>query len=112
MFNIWYLFPFTRTISHIQLHYFINITFPCHFSFSPHRVQQEAIIKQKEDEEKQHQKMQRHAEAIRHQVRERELSAVAKRREIFKEADRLVEEARQRRMRLDDIKEKKLKELK
>lgn len=75
-------------------------------------MQQEAIIKQKEDEERQRLKMQRHAEAIRHQVKERELSAVAKRREIFKEADRLVEEARQRRMRLDDIKEKKLKELK
>ncbi len=70
------------------------------------------IVKQKEEEEKQRQKANRHAEAIRNQVRERELSAIAKRREIFKEADRLIEEARQRRMRLDEIKEKKLKELK
>lgn len=75
-------------------------------------MQQETIIKQKEEEEKQRQKANRHAEAIRHQVRERELSAIAKRREIFKEADRLIEEARQRRVRLDEIKEKKLKELK
>ncbi|XP_049460187.1 cilia- and flagella-associated protein 45 [Epinephelus fuscoguttatus] len=75
------------------------------------KVQQEASIKQKEDEEKQRQKALRHAEAIRNQVKERELSAIAKRREIFKEADRLIEEARQRRVRLDEIKEKKLKEL-
>ncbi|XP_029301485.1 cilia- and flagella-associated protein 45 isoform X2 [Cottoperca gobio] len=76
------------------------------------KVQQEAIIKLKEEEDKQRQKANRHAEAIRSQVKERELSAVAKRREIFKEADRLVEEARQRRVRLDEIKDKKLKELK
>ncbi|XP_070762163.1 cilia- and flagella-associated protein 45 [Enoplosus armatus] len=75
------------------------------------KVQQEMIIKQKDAEEKQRQKAHRHAEAICHQVKERELSAVAKRREIFKEADRLVEEAQQRRMRLNEIKEKKLKEL-
>ena len=79
---------------------------------SPHRVQQEAIVKQMEGEEKRRQKAQRHSEAIRNQVKERELSAIAKRREIFKEADRLMEEARQRRVRLDEIKEKKLKELK
>ncbi|KAM9363763.1 cilia- and flagella-associated protein 45-like [Symphorus nematophorus] len=76
------------------------------------KVQQEMIIKDKEKEEKKRQKAQRHAEAIRHQVKDRELSAIAKRRELFKEADRLVEEARQRRLRLDEIKEKKLKELK
>ncbi|KAE8295494.1 Cilia- and flagella-associated protein 45 [Larimichthys crocea] len=76
------------------------------------KVQQEAIIKQKEEEERQRQKAQRHAEEIRQQVKERELSAIAKRREKFKEADGLMEEARQRRMRLDEIKEKKLQELK
>ncbi|XP_034556857.1 cilia- and flagella-associated protein 45 isoform X2 [Notolabrus celidotus] len=75
-------------------------------------VQQEIIIKQKEEEEKQRQKAKRHAEALRHQVKEREFSAIAKRREIFKEAGCLIEEARQRRERLDEIKEKKLRALK
>ncbi|XP_070684852.1 cilia- and flagella-associated protein 45 [Pempheris klunzingeri] len=75
------------------------------------KAQQDSIIRQKEAEEKQCQKMLRHAESIQCQVKEHELSAVAKRREVFKEADRLIEEARQRRMRLDDIKEKKLEEL-
>lgn len=76
------------------------------------RVQQETALKQKEEEEKQHQKALRHSDAIREQMREREFSALAKRREVFKEADQLIEEARQRRVRLDEIKEKKLKELK
>uniref|UniRef100_UPI003AAA80AC cilia- and flagella-associated protein 45 n=1 Tax=Centroberyx gerrardi TaxID=166262 RepID=UPI003AAA80AC len=76
------------------------------------RAQQQAIAKQQEEEEKQRHKALRHADGVRQQVRERELLAVAKRREIFKEGDRLDEEARQRRLRLDEIKEKKLKELK
>ncbi|KAM9733339.1 cilia- and flagella-associated protein 45 isoform 1-T2 [Menidia menidia] len=76
------------------------------------RVQQESITKQEEEEEKQRQGAQRHAQAIRQQVRERELSATARQRETFKEADRLIEEARQRRLRLHEIKERKLKELK
>ncbi|KAF3847982.1 hypothetical protein F7725_021010 [Dissostichus mawsoni] len=42
-------------------------------------VQQQAIVKLKEEEEKRHQKSSRHAEAIRTQVKEQELSAVAKR---------------------------------
>lgn len=74
-------------------------------------MHQETTVRQKEEEEKQRQKALLYSEAIRQQMKERELSAIAKRREIFKEADRLIEEARQRRMRLDEIKEKKLKEL-
>ncbi|KAM4628415.1 cilia- and flagella-associated protein 45 [Polymixia lowei] len=76
------------------------------------KAQQEAIAKRKEEEDRQRQRALRHAEGVRQQVRECELSAVAKRREIFKERDRLEEEARQRRTRLDEIKEKKLRELK
>ncbi|XP_010776750.1 uncharacterized protein [Notothenia coriiceps] len=75
-------------------------------------VQQQAIVKLKEEEEKRRQKLSRHSEAIRTQVKEQELSAVAKRRELFKESERLMEEDRQRRVRLEEIKEKKLQELK
>ncbi|KAK5868373.1 hypothetical protein PBY51_009398 [Eleginops maclovinus] len=75
-------------------------------------AQQQAIVKIKEEEERRRQRSNRHAEAIRNQVKEQELSAVAKRSETFKESDRLMEEARQRRLRLDEIKEKKLQELK
>ncbi|XP_049900894.1 cilia- and flagella-associated protein 45-like [Epinephelus moara] len=75
------------------------------------KVQQEALIKQEEAEEKQRQKAHRYSETIRNQVKAHELSAAAQRREVFKEADRLMEEARQRRVRLDEVKKKKLKEL-
>ncbi|MEQ2264537.1 hypothetical protein XENORESO_011903, partial [Xenotaenia resolanae] len=75
------------------------------------KTQQEALAKEKELKEKQLQKAFHHAETLRQQMKELELSALAKRREKFKEADRLIEEERQRRMRLSEIKEKKLKEL-
>ncbi|XP_024139305.1 cilia- and flagella-associated protein 45 [Oryzias melastigma] len=75
------------------------------------KVQQEEMAKQKEEEEKKRQKAQQHALAIRQQVKERELSAAAKRKEMFKEANRRLEEAKQRQSRLAEIKEKKLQQL-
>ncbi|XP_073706254.1 cilia- and flagella-associated protein 45 [Garra rufa] len=76
------------------------------------RAQQELIEKEREKEEQRHRKIQKHAEAVRQQVREREIQAVTQRRELFREGERLEEEARNRRARLDEIKEKKLRELK
>ncbi|KAM9332555.1 cilia- and flagella-associated protein 45 [Pholidichthys leucotaenia] len=76
------------------------------------KVQKEAMVKHREEEERQRQKAQHHIQAIRQQMKERELSAISKRRDTFQEASRLVEEARQRRVRLDEMKEKKLRELK
>uniref|UniRef100_A0A3P9AAU7 Cilia- and flagella-associated protein 45 n=1 Tax=Esox lucius TaxID=8010 RepID=A0A3P9AAU7_ESOLU len=76
------------------------------------RAQQASISKEKEKEEKHRIKLLRHAEGVRQQVREREMQAIALRKEIYKEGDRLNEEARLRRIRLDQIKEKKLSELK
>uniref|UniRef100_A0A3B4ARW9 Cilia- and flagella-associated protein 45 n=1 Tax=Periophthalmus magnuspinnatus TaxID=409849 RepID=A0A3B4ARW9_9GOBI len=74
-------------------------------------VQQEAITKEKEEEEKFQLNARRNAEAIRQQVKDRELSAIAKRREMFKDAEQLSEEARLRRLRLSEIKAKKLNDL-
>ncbi|CAJ1065777.1 cilia- and flagella-associated protein 45 isoform X3 [Xyrichtys novacula] len=76
------------------------------------KAQEEVIKRLKEEEGKHHKNAKLHAEALRHQVKEREISAVAKRREILKEAEDLILEAQQRRVRLDEIKEKKLKALK
>uniref|UniRef100_A0A672H6K0 Cilia- and flagella-associated protein 45 n=1 Tax=Salarias fasciatus TaxID=181472 RepID=A0A672H6K0_SALFA len=75
------------------------------------KVQKEAMAKEKEQQERQHENARRHAHAIRQQMQERELSAAAKRREFFKEADRRGEEARLRQQRLHEIKEKKLRDL-
>ncbi|CAI5683691.1 unnamed protein product [Oreochromis niloticus] len=75
------------------------------------KAQQEAEAKEKEQQERQRQKVLRHAEAVRQQVNERKQFAKAERRERFREADKLLEEAQQRQIRLNEIKEKKLKEL-
>ncbi|XDV28641.1 hypothetical protein PO909_031872, partial [Leuciscus waleckii] len=75
------------------------------------RAQQDLIEKEQGKEEQRHQHIQRHAEAARQQIRERELRAVSQHRELFQEGERLQEEARSRRARLDEIKEKKLREL-
>ncbi|XP_014018335.1 cilia- and flagella-associated protein 45 [Salmo salar] len=76
------------------------------------RAQQASICKEKDKEEKHRIKMLRQADGVRQQVREREMQAIALRREVYKEGDRLDEEARHRHIRLDEIKEKKLRELK
>ncbi|XP_037533704.1 cilia- and flagella-associated protein 45 [Nematolebias whitei] len=76
------------------------------------KVQQEAIAKEREQKERKLQKAFRHSETVRQQIKEQELSAIAKRRESFQEADRLLEKNRQRRLCLQEIKEKKLLELK
>ncbi|XP_062860946.1 cilia- and flagella-associated protein 45 [Trichomycterus rosablanca] len=76
------------------------------------RAQQESIAKEKAKEEHHRQQVQRHAEGVWRQVREHEAQAIARRRELFREGEKLDEEARSRRARLDEIKEKKLKELK
>ncbi|CAL8349699.1 unnamed protein product [Lota lota] len=76
------------------------------------RAQQAAIAKQEEEEQRHRQKALSHADGVRQQVREREQLAVAKRREVYKEREELDEVGRQRRLRLDEIKDKKLKELK
>ncbi|XP_030237300.1 cilia- and flagella-associated protein 45 [Gadus morhua] len=76
------------------------------------RAQQAAIAKQEAEEQGHRQKALQHADGVRQQVRERELQAVARRREVYKEREELDEAGRQRRLRLDEIKERKLRELK
>lgn len=69
------------------------------------------MMKLKEEEEKQHQKTQRHAAAIQQQVKECKLLGIAKRRETFQEGHQLTEKDLQRRLHLSEIKKKKLEEL-
>uniref|UniRef100_A0A3B4UTP0 Cilia- and flagella-associated protein 45 n=1 Tax=Seriola dumerili TaxID=41447 RepID=A0A3B4UTP0_SERDU len=75
------------------------------------KVQEQALVRQKEMEEKQREKALRHAETIRQQIREHELSAIAKRREIFQQAHELTNEDHERLVRLNEVKETKLKKL-
>uniref|UniRef100_A0A669B1H8 Cilia- and flagella-associated protein 45 n=1 Tax=Oreochromis niloticus TaxID=8128 RepID=A0A669B1H8_ORENI len=76
------------------------------------KVQQEEMVKEQVQNDRQHHKVQQHVQAIHQQMKEREILATAKRKETFKEAKRLMEETRQRRLRLDELKQKKLQELK
>ncbi|XP_076850628.1 cilia- and flagella-associated protein 45 [Brachyhypopomus gauderio] len=76
------------------------------------RTQQKLIAQEKEREERRRQQALHHAEGVREQLRERETQAIVLRRERFLEVQRMNEEIRARRARLDDIRDKKLKELK
>ncbi|XP_054884937.1 cilia- and flagella-associated protein 45 [Poeciliopsis prolifica] len=76
------------------------------------KTQMAIIAKEKEVEQKHQEEAQRHAASLRQQVKEQELLALEKRRERLKEAERMFEEERQRNMRLLEVKERKLQELK
>lgn len=69
------------------------------------------MARQQQQAERQRQLARRHADAIQQQVKERELSAVARRRQTFQEGHQLEERNRQRNARLQEMKERKLKEL-
>ena len=52
-----------------------------------------------------------YAEEVRVQIKDKEQQRIRARQQFFEEGVKLDEEARQRRSRLDDIKRKKLEEL-
>ncbi|XP_064158434.1 cilia- and flagella-associated protein 45 isoform X1 [Anguilla rostrata] len=76
------------------------------------RAQNEEIRREKEREERQRHRVLRHADGVRQQMREREVQAMEQRRAELQEHERLLEEVRSRRARLNEIKAKKLMELK
>ncbi|KAJ8368836.1 hypothetical protein SKAU_G00088640 [Synaphobranchus kaupii] len=76
------------------------------------RAQNEEINREKEKEKRQRQRVLGHAEGVRQQMRERELQSMEQQRAELQEHERLLEEVRSRRARLNEIKAKKLMELK
>ncbi|XP_059828818.1 cilia- and flagella-associated protein 45-like isoform X1 [Hypanus sabinus] len=75
------------------------------------RVQKEQMAKEQQEEEDRRQGRTRYASDLRHQIREKEQKQIAEKATFFEEGRRLKEEAQQRRLRLDQIKRKKLQEL-
>ncbi|MGH0178966.1 UNVERIFIED_CONTAM: hypothetical protein FKN15_000417 [Acipenser sinensis] len=75
------------------------------------RALEKSIAQDKEKEEKSQWERFHNADGLRQQIREREAQAIENRRENFREGERLNQEARDRRARLDEIKFKKLTEL-
>ncbi|XP_072049363.1 cilia- and flagella-associated protein 45-like [Amphiura filiformis] len=74
-------------------------------------AQLEAMDKEKGEEADQHYKRLDHAEDVRKQIRQKEQLKVGERNAFFEEGVKIKEEANARRARLDNIKGKKLKEL-
>ncbi|XP_051849651.1 cilia- and flagella-associated protein 45 isoform X1 [Antechinus flavipes] len=75
------------------------------------RAQRLQIEKEHEEEEKKAKENLHHANELRRQVRENQQKQVQERIATFEEGRRLKEEAQKRRERIDDIKRKKMEEL-
>lgn len=95
------------TVFQVFLQHSASIWFFCSF----HRVEQAAVMKHLEQEEKQRQRALRYANAIRHQMQERRGSVAARRKRTFQEGRELTQKEQQRRLLLGEIREKKLQEL-
>ncbi|XP_053315912.1 cilia- and flagella-associated protein 45 [Spea bombifrons] len=76
------------------------------------RAQQELNERERKDLEEKNSQLIKHAAELRRQVRENEQKQVLSRIAFFDEGVKLVQEANQRRARLDELKKKKLDELK
>lgn len=75
------------------------------------RAQKELVEREKREEDEVRKKRLSHADEVRAQIRKKEQERIAERNAFFEEGVRLDEEARARRARLDEVKRKKLGEL-
>ncbi|XP_046553089.1 cilia- and flagella-associated protein 45-like isoform X2 [Haliotis rubra] len=75
------------------------------------RAQKELVEKEQREEDVTHKKRLTHAEEVRRQIRQKEQEKVRDRNNFFEEGVKLDEEARIRRNRLEEVKRKKLQEL-
>ena len=75
------------------------------------RAQKELVEREKREEDEVRKKRLSHADEVRAQIRKKEQERISERNAFFEEGVRLDEEARARRARLDEVKRKKLGEL-
>jgi len=75
------------------------------------RAQQELVEKHKQDAEGVRRKRGEFSKDVRSQIREKEQVRINERHQFFEEGARLDEEARQRQLKLEEVKRKKLEEL-
>jgi len=75
------------------------------------RAQQELIEKERQEEDEKKGQRRKYASDVRSQIREKEQVRVSERNAFFEEGVKLDEEARQRRLKLEEVKKKKLDEL-
>ena len=82
------------------------------FRWSFFRAQLELAEKERDEDEKMRLRRNVYNENLKKQIRENEMRRIQERKEFFEEGVRLDEEAKMRRAKLEDIKRKKLEELK
>ena len=75
------------------------------------RVQREMIARDKQLEEIEKLKRSEYSKEIRNQIRKNEDTKIAERNAFFKEGEKIDEEKRIRRMRLEEAKNRKMEEL-
>jgi hypothetical protein len=75
------------------------------------RAQQELTEKQKQEEEEMRRRRSKFSDEVRAQIREKEQTRINERNKYFEEGIKLDEEARQRQLKLEEVKKKKLQEL-
>jgi len=75
------------------------------------RAQQELVLRQQQEEEQQRRKRGQFSDEIRAQIREKEQVKIQERSKFFEEGVKLSEEAKQRQLKLEEVKRKKLAEL-
>ncbi len=75
------------------------------------RAQQELVVKEQREDGDRKKKNLAYADDVRGQIREKEQGRIADRNAFFQEGVKMEDEARKRRMKLDEVKTKKLNEL-
>ena len=75
------------------------------------RAQKELVEKERREEQESQKKKLTHAEDVRTQIRQKEAHRVMERNQFFEEGVKLDEEARHRRQKMEEVKRKKLNEL-
>jgi len=75
------------------------------------RAQQELIERQKREDLEAKEKKSQFSEDVRAQIREKERQRLSERNRYFEEGVKLDEEARQRQLKLEEVKRRKLEEL-
>lgn len=74
-------------------------------------AQEEAVERDRELKRRRHDKRRQHADEVRGQIRQKEQETIQERKSFFDEGIRLDQEARERREKLNQIKMRKLQEL-
>lgn len=75
------------------------------------KAQQDAIARNAAEQAKLAERRHHHADEVRRQVKEKEMEKIQKRQAFFDEGIKLDQEARERQQRLNEIKQRKLEEL-